>query len=111
MPRPLITMPTREEFVAAWFDVTFTTSAIAKRYGVSESLVKSWGGRFGLPHRPHSTGKRRGKAPPVVIMSWDDHCRPVNDGPTKGDPTPDEIAERAAAIRAAHIEYKRTLPA
>lgn len=111
MPRPMIPMPTRDEFAAAWADASLTNTAIAKRWDVSEATIYAWGKRFGLARRPNATGKRKGHAEPVRIARSDNHCRPVGDGPGKGDPTPDEIAERAAAIKAAHIEYKRSLPA
>lgn len=107
MPRPKKPMPTRECLEAMWLDHTVTVVSMAQKYGVSDGCVMQWAKRFGFGPRQCGHRRPRGTAPPIQISPADNHCRDLGDGPDAGDPTPSEIAIRAARIRADHLEEKR----
>jgi hypothetical protein len=95
--------PSRDAFTAAYLDRLVTINELCLRYRVSDTTVKHWARRFGLPPRP--TGGWRGNAPaaPLTLKAYDNHCREVVDVPQWGDPTREEIAELAAYCRARRI--------
>ena len=66
-----------------WFDHTILRADIPARLGCTKSALDSAIKRYGLPKRPP---KHKPRANPLERQS--------------GDPSPEEIAERAAAIRA-----------
>lgn len=107
MGRKAFPLPSRDEFVALWYDQSITMIQIGERYGVSESTIAGWAGRFDLGPRYCGGRRPRSKAPPLSLQPHENHCREVNDGPMPGDPTPADIAQRKAEIKAAHIEEKR----
>ncbi len=104
-----MTRPSREQFAAAYLNLSLTVDDIALRFRVSDTTVKSWARRFNLP--PRTTGGWRGNkpAPRIVLKAEDNHCEPVNDGPAWGDPTPEQIAELAAYCRARNILTMQTM--
>jgi transposase len=103
------TRPSREQFTAAYLNLSLTVDDIALRFRVSDTTVKSWARRFNLP--PRKTGGWRGNkpAPRIVLKAEENHCEPVNDGPAWGDPTPEQIAELAAYCRARNILTMQTM--
>lgn len=108
MPRPRHPLPNRSEFEAQWYDPSVTVAAIAARYDVSESLITQWALRFSLGIRFRGGRRPRGDKPIIELSPHDNHCRPMNDGPDPGDPTPADIAARAAEIKAEHLRQKRS---
>ena len=100
-------MPTREAFARMYYDRSLTVEDIARFYGVSVTLVCAWAQRFGLIPRSKNAGKPMPKAAPPRLSARDNHCRDLGDGPGKGDPTPLEIAERAKALRLAHLRQRQ----
>lgn len=107
MGRKRLPMPSREQFVALWYDQSITMVQIGERFGVSEATIGGWANRFDLGPRYCGGRRPRGTAPPPELAPHENHCREVNDGPLPGDPTPADIAMRAAELRAAHMEEKR----
>ena len=105
----MTTRPSREQFTAAYLNLSLTVDDIALRFRVSDTTVKSWARRFNLP--PRKTGGWRGNkpAPRIVLKAEENHCEPVNDGPAWGDPTPEQIAELAAYCRARNILTMQTM--
>lgn len=105
----MTTRPSREQFTAAYLNLSLTVDDIALRFRVSDTTVKSWARRFNLP--PRKTGGWRGNkpAPRIVLKAEENHCEPVNDGPGWGDPTPEQIAELAAYCRARNILTMQTM--
>jgi len=103
------TRPSREQFTAAYLNLSLTVDDIALRFRVSDTTIKSWARRFNLP--PRKTGGWRGNkpAPRIVLKAEENHCEPVNDGPAWGDPTPEQIAELAAYCRARNILTMQTM--
>ena len=99
----MTTKPSREAFTAAYLDHTVTVNELCLRYRVSDTTVKHWARRFGLPPRP--TGGWRGnvRAAPITLKEYENHCEEVSDVPQWGDPTPAEIAELAAYCRARRV--------
>ena len=105
----MTTRPSREQFTAAYLNLSLTVDDIALRFRVSDTTIKSWARRFNLP--PRKTGGWRGNkpAPRIVLKAEENHCEPVNDGPAWGDPTPEQIAELAAYCRARNILTMQTM--
>jgi hypothetical protein len=92
-PRPWVTPdPHRSgrmaELKRMWKNPAVTIVEIARRFESSSSRVRRWGLDYNL-------------GPKVV---------PDEDGPLPGDPSPQEIAARAAAIKRAHICDKMLEP-
>lgn len=73
----------RDEFEALWFDRNVSTRFMARRFGVHKNTVGDWAKAFGLPPKP------------LPFASGE-----YEEGPLPGDPSPKEIAERAAECRA-----------
>jgi hypothetical protein len=95
-----------------WFDPTETVERIAYRYRVSPVTVRRWAARHGLPFRSEACQAERNHViRPIYLKHDEQSCEPVDDGPSAGDPTPEQIAARAAEIREEHLRYKRSLPA
>lgn len=105
----MTTRPSREQFAAAYLNLSLTVDDIALRFRVSDTTIKSWARRFNLP--PRKTGGWRGNkpAPRIVLKAEENHCEPVNDGPAWGDPTPEQIVELAAYCRARNILTMQTM--
>ena len=105
----MTTRPSREQFTAAYLNLSLTVDDIALRFRVSDTTIKSWARRFDLP--PRKTGGWRGNkpAPRIVLKAEENHCNPVDDGPAWGDPTPEQIAELAAYCRARNILTMQTM--
>ena len=105
----MTTRPSREQFTAAYLNLSLTVDDIALRFRVSDTTIKSWARRFNLP--PRKTGGWRGNkpAPRIVLKAEENHCEPVNDGPAWGDPTPEQIVELAAYCRARNILTMQTM--
>ncbi len=101
--------PSREQFAAAYMNLSLTVDDIALRFRVSDTTVKSWARRFNLP--PRATGGYRGRrvAPRIVLKAEENHCEPVDDGPQWGDPTPDQIVELSAYCRARNLLAMQTM--
>ena len=101
--------PSREQFAAAYMNLSLTVDDIALRFRVSDTTVKSWAKRFDLP--PRKTGGYRGErvAPRIALKAEDNHCNPVDDGPGPDDPDPELIADKAAYIRARNLLAMQTL--
>lgn len=70
----------REEFVRLWNDSQVTCGNIANRFGVHVGTVRGWAQTLRLGNKAFFA--------------------PDRSGPLPGDPTPEEIAERAAECRA-----------
>ena len=104
-------LPTRQEFASAWEDQSLTLEDIAARWNASRRLVKDWAKRFGLSPRPalnwRKGRRRKHRMPAIVLTQADNHCLPVNDGPGRHDPTPEQIAARAEELRQAHYAQRR----
>lgn len=95
-----------------WFDPKESVESIAFRYGVAPVTIRRWAARHGLPLRHEACqAERRAANKPIYLKHDEKACEPVNDGPATGDPTPEEIALRAAKLREDHLRYKRSLPA
>ena len=108
MGRKRYDTPSRDEFEAIWMDFSVTVKAMAAKFGVSEPLISKWAARWKLPQRDSKWRRQRGNATPPKLPPHENHCRPINDGPLPGDPTPVDIAARAAEIKAEHIRQKRS---
>lgn len=107
MGRKRFPTPSRAEFEALWLDFSVTVKAMSQRFGVSEPTVNKWADRWGLSKRTSAWSRNRGTAKPIEIGAHENHCRPVNDGPLPGDPTPMDIAARAAELKAEHMRRMR----
>ena len=95
--------PSREVFTAAYLDRSVTVNELCLRYRVSDTTVKHWARRLGLPPRPTGGWRNNVRAAPITLKHEENHCDEVNDVPQWGDPTPAEIAELAAYCRARRI--------
>ena len=74
----LIRRPPKEEFVAAWYDENMTRIDIAQKFGLTKGTTRRIAIEFGLPLERQSN---------------------YIDTRRTDDPTPEEIAERAAEVR------------
>lgn len=74
-----------DEFRRDWQSDTISRE-ICKKYGISRGHLHAVANSLGLGRRP--------------VSSWETH-------PQVPDPTPEEIAERAAEVRAGWSEYDR----
>ena len=95
--------PSRDAFTLAYLDRSVTINELCLRYRVSDTTVKHWARRFGLPPRPTGGWRNNVTAAPIVLKEYDNHCREVVDVPLWGDPTREEIAELSAYCRARRI--------
>lgn len=73
------------EFRRMWFDRNVTCRVMGLRLGVHRSTISVWARTLGLPAKPL----------PFASAQF-----VYEEGPLPGDPTPEEIAERAAECRA-----------
>lgn len=99
----MTTKPSRDTFTAAYLDRSVTINELCVRYCVSDTTVKHWARRFGLPPRPTGGYRTPSNAPRIMLKAQDNHCVEQHDGPMWGDPTPEEIADLAAYCRARRI--------
>jgi hypothetical protein len=100
MSRVRIQPPTREHLEQLWLSPEWTVRMIAARFHVSETLVAVWAKAFGFRHKrntcPMFVTKRKAE-------HFNDTLNEDTDGPLLGDPTPDQITELKAYLKAAHI--------
>lgn len=87
--------PTREEFVALW-EAKVPLADIARRYGVSERVVRHWRNRFGL--RPRMTIRRPKGRDEKFLALWNDASIPRV-----------EVARRMGISRHVARNYARNL--
>lgn len=76
-----IERPPREEFAKAWMDPDITQRQVAKIFGVSRTTCGVIAAEYGLPYRSRFS-----------------NCIGISNK-NAADPTPEQIAERAAEIR------------
>ena len=107
--RRVTTRPSREQFTAAYLNLSLTVDDIALRFRVSDTTVKSWARRFNLPPRKTGGWRENKPAPRIVLKAEENHCNPVDDGPGPDDPPPWLIVEKAAYIRAFNLMTMQTM--
>jgi len=79
-----------EEFRAMWNDPRPSLGQISRHIGVCNRTLANWACKEGFPPRTYDPGHKMPLPPP---------CR-QEQGMLPGDPTPEQIAERAAECRA-----------
>ena len=105
----MTTKPSREAFIAAYLDRNVKIQDLCLKYRVSDTTVNAWARLFGLAPRPAGGFRTPSNAPRIIFKAEENHCDPVDDGPSPEDPTPEEIAELAAYWRARNVLAMQTM--
>ena len=92
--KPVIDRSREEEFRRLWLESEIPIATLAKDFGCSKSVIVRWADKLGLGARIVPPNY----VPPREVVQFEEEA-----GPLPGDPTPEQIADICAYLRAARV--------